>query len=530
MSNRILPSDRSSNKISTDRILIVDDLPINLTIAKWFLSKYGVQADTALSGAKALDKVKQAADSGKPYGLIFMDHLMPGMDGIETTRQIRNMEKIGLLANGQDAPASVPIIALSANAGSGSRTYFLSAGMQDFISKPFDAEELNRVLVKWLEAKPNIAPVSKILEMPIPSETPIPLPAPQKTKHLFIINPKSFARKEDLDELISAIKGYFTQKATYKESPKDGTGDLDEKDAEFSINISRFPRHAIIIIDKYMRNIESDTRVRIYSVGGEGNNFCCLNGIIGLSDIKNVDLALMPYGTTNDFVLLFGKEHREDFRNVVLQASAPVISVDVIQCNNNYALNNCTVGLEAAAVIKTISLNLRFEKLRRQFRSLTASFYTLGGILSLFDKKLLNQQYRIIADGENLSGTYVSINIANGPFYGGGKKPVADAVPNDGFLNVVMLKKTKNITPLRIITLITKHFKGEQAKFPEYFICRKFKEISISSDLPLYVNMDGEAFFDSELNISVIPHAIRITAVNGVPLNVAGTEGTDDEP
>ncbi|MDR0784566.1 MAG: response regulator [Treponema sp.] len=502
-------------KIAAARILVVDDLPINLAVAQGFLSKYGVQADAALSGAEALDKIKQAADSGAPYDLIFMDHLMPEMDGIETTQRIRKMEKSGLIVNNRDAPTHTSIVALSANVVSGARERFLSAGMQDFISKPIDEEELNSVLVRWLEAKQDpVEVIEKPQDIDSKQEIPLSLPAPQKTKHLFIINPKSFPRKEDLDELIAAIKSHFIQKQGMNVEY------LDEAAAEFSINISRFPRHAIIIIGKYIQNIDPDTRVRVYSVGGEGNNFCCLNGIIWLSDTRNTELALMPYGTTNDFVLLFGKEHIEDFRSTALQASAPVVPVDVIKCNNNYALNNCTVGLEAAAVIKTISLNLRFENLRHRFHGLSAFFYTLGGALSLFNKKLLCQQYTVIADGEDLSGTYVSINIANGPFYGGGKKPVPDAIPNDGFLNIVMLRKTKDITPLRILTLITRHFKGEQAKFPEYFLCRRFKKIRISSNSPLYVNMDGEAFFDSELNISVVPHAVKIAAVKGLPFNI----------
>jgi diacylglycerol kinase family enzyme len=414
--------------------------------------------------------------------------------------------------NNQDVPIRVPIIALTANAISGSREQFLAAGMQDFISKPIDAEELNRALVRWLEVKQDTVEAENRLSIDVKQEIPSSLLVPQKTKHLFIINPKSFARKEDLDKLISSIKSYFVQERRIKE-PMESVEYLE--DAEFSINISRFPRHAIIIIGNYIQNIEPDARVRVYSIGGEGNNFCCLNGVVGLSDARVIDLALMPYGTTNDFVLLFGKEYLNDFRNVALQAAAPSVSMDIIKCNNNYALNNCTIGLEAAAVIKTVSLNLRFEKLRRRFPALTSFFYTFGGILSIFNKKLLNQQYTIIADDEDLSGNYVSINIANGPFYGGGKKPMAGAVPNDGFLNMVMLKNIKNITPLRIITFLTQYFKGEHKRFPEYFLCRRFKKIRISSDRPLYVNMDGEAFFDSELNISVVPQAVKITVVKG---------------
>jgi PAS domain S-box-containing protein len=118
-------------------VLVVDDNPINLRVALAWLSKHNIRADSAESGAEAIRKVRE-----KRYCLIFMDHMMPEMDGIETTARIRRMK--------EEWCASVPIVALSANAVKGVRNIFLAGGMNDFLSKPIDASALNRILKKWL--------------------------------------------------------------------------------------------------------------------------------------------------------------------------------------------------------------------------------------------------------------------------------------------------------------------------------------------------------------------------------------------
>jgi signal transduction histidine kinase/CheY-like chemotaxis protein/HPt (histidine-containing phosphotransfer) domain-containing protein len=121
-------------------ILVVDDNSINLTVALGFLATHQITADTALSGEKAIECVQE-----KRYDMVFMDHMMPDMDGIEATQHIRKLEGVWY--------KNMPIIALSANAVSGAREAFLEAGMNDFIPKPIDAEQLNMMLIKWLPAE-----------------------------------------------------------------------------------------------------------------------------------------------------------------------------------------------------------------------------------------------------------------------------------------------------------------------------------------------------------------------------------------
>jgi signal transduction histidine kinase/CheY-like chemotaxis protein len=121
------------------RMLIVDDNPVNLLVARGLVARYGITADTAGSGEEAVEMVQNTG-----YDIVFMDHMMPGMDGLDATRIIRGL--------GGRFEALV-IIALTANAVSGVREQFLEAGMNDFLAKPIIISELRDILRKYLPAE-----------------------------------------------------------------------------------------------------------------------------------------------------------------------------------------------------------------------------------------------------------------------------------------------------------------------------------------------------------------------------------------
>lgn len=122
------------------KVLIVDDNVINRKVARGFLKNYGFDLTEAESGSEAIELVRTAW-----YDIIFMDHMMPGMDGIEAAEIIRR-------DCGENGTAPV-MIALTANAMEGMREHFLEHGFQDFIAKPLDRKELNDVLLRWVPEK-----------------------------------------------------------------------------------------------------------------------------------------------------------------------------------------------------------------------------------------------------------------------------------------------------------------------------------------------------------------------------------------
>lgn len=119
------------------RVLVVDDEEMNLVVAKGVLGSYGIQVDTCLSGREAVERCKK--DS---YDIIFLDHMMPGFDGVETLRHIREINN-GIY---QD----LPVIALTANTISGAREMFRNEGFTEFIPKPIERAVLERALRKVL--------------------------------------------------------------------------------------------------------------------------------------------------------------------------------------------------------------------------------------------------------------------------------------------------------------------------------------------------------------------------------------------
>ncbi|MDE6714173.1 MAG: PocR ligand-binding domain-containing protein [Lachnospiraceae bacterium] len=119
-------------------ILIVDDNAINLTVAEGLLEPLQMKIDRALSGKEAIDMI-----SNKHYDIILMDHMMPELDGVETTRIIRRFHL---------EYDDVPIIALTANAIAGTQEKFIKEGMNDFIAKPIELQIMLDKLRKWLPA------------------------------------------------------------------------------------------------------------------------------------------------------------------------------------------------------------------------------------------------------------------------------------------------------------------------------------------------------------------------------------------
>lgn len=122
------------------KVLIVDDNVINRKVARGFLKNYAFDLTEAESGPEAIELVRASR-----YDIIFMDHMMPGMDGIEATEIIRR-------DCGENGTAPV-MVALTANVMEGMREHFLQHGFQDFLAKPLDRKELNRLLLRWVPEK-----------------------------------------------------------------------------------------------------------------------------------------------------------------------------------------------------------------------------------------------------------------------------------------------------------------------------------------------------------------------------------------
>lgn len=134
---REIQENKSSFYMPEAKILAVDDNNINLKVVTGLLKRTGVQVDTATGGQECLEMIAQ-----KDYNLILLDHLMPGMDGIETLNHIRGMG---------GKYKELPVIALTANAMSDARERYMNAGFNDYLEKPMNSEKLEKTLIKYLK-------------------------------------------------------------------------------------------------------------------------------------------------------------------------------------------------------------------------------------------------------------------------------------------------------------------------------------------------------------------------------------------
>jgi signal transduction histidine kinase/CheY-like chemotaxis protein len=151
------------------RILMVDDIKTNLDVAEGLLAPYAMKIDSCLSGREALGLVQE-----NNYDLVLMDHMMPGMDGIETAGAIR--------ALAGESFQKLPIVALTANAIAGMRDMFLEAGFNDYISKPIEIAKLDTIIARWIPAEKQIKSGGIVKRETFSGETGIVIPGVDAAK------------------------------------------------------------------------------------------------------------------------------------------------------------------------------------------------------------------------------------------------------------------------------------------------------------------------------------------------------------
>lgn len=306
--------------------------------------------------------------------------------------------------------------------------------------------------------------------------------------HLVVINPKSFNKQAEMQTVIRDIKSY-----------------LENQNKPHYIHVSRYPRDAIRVVKKYVMLAEGI--VRVYSVGGDGILYDCLNGI---RNLPNAQIAVIPYGTSCDFIRAFGEGKRGLFRDISKQVNAETIATDVLNIGNRYALNFCSVGVEAAVILKYYEICKKYPRISKQFGN---SLYMAGIPLAFLDKKVTGQKYELTIDGVNHDGAYIGINFANGSCYGGNKTPFPMAHPADGKMEIMTL--TGKITP-KTFAAINSYTKGGYKKHPDLLSHMSAKNVKIRSNDPMHINVDGETYYGSELNIKLIPKAINFVSPDGI--------------
>ncbi|MDD6188271.1 MAG: diacylglycerol kinase family lipid kinase [Clostridiales bacterium] len=290
-------------------------------------------------------------------------------------------------------------------------------------------------------------------------------------KHLFIINPTA-GKNNYPEKLSSRIREAMT--------------DITD---EFEIYLTKAPMDAA---EKVRSEAASGHPLRVYACGGDGTLNECANGAVGS---PNVAITHYACGSGNDFLRMFG-EDAALFSDLKALINGKPYPIDLINVCGRRSINICSLGFDARVGIGV------HKYTKNAFIS-----GTLAYVISLLVQfvKGINRPLRIKLNGQELNGEFALVCACNGRYYGGGFNPVPDAEPDDGLMDVLVVKK---VSRLRFLTLIGKYSTGRYAELSSHVSHYRCTEISFESADDLSINVDGEAVFSRTPSFRIEPGAV----------------------
>jgi diacylglycerol kinase (ATP) len=303
-------------------------------------------------------------------------------------------------------------------------------------------------------------------------------------RHLFIINPAAKRIKGKIKSIKSVIAAFFDQYQWIN----------------YDVYVSEWCRDSITYIQQYIADKPHET-VRIHVIGGTCTLFEVINGIVGLA---NVEVASYPYGKANSFLKYFGAKNEKLFLSMTSQVFDATVPMDIIRCGNNYGICYGLVGIEAHT-------NVLGEKLILKRLPGDIS-YTLAAMAMVLSGRA-GQKYFIEIDGEQIEGDFISIMVANAPCYGLNMHPAIDAHPDDGILEVYVVK---NAPAMQLFTRIPGYTRGNYRNIPDLVSHYRAKKIKLSSDEVMCMSVDGEHFYGMSIEYEIIPQAVQFVCPVGI--------------
>jgi diacylglycerol kinase family enzyme len=304
-------------------------------------------------------------------------------------------------------------------------------------------------------------------------------------RHLFIVNPVCNKVKGKLDAVISEVQTFMARYPQFN----------------YDIHVTRWHRDALGYCRKYALKAQDET-VRVHVLGGTGTLFEIVNAIV---DLPNVQIASYPMGRTNIFLHYYGLDKAPLFASVEKQVFSDATGIDAIRCNHNYGISSVLIGFEAY-------IDNKGDKLIGKTHLPSDLCYAFAALPDLW-KGTVAQNYKINLDSQSLNGRYISIMVANQPWYSENLCPGIDALPDDGVFDVYMSKDSNKF--LRIIGT-AEYLKGRYAKLPAYIFHYTGRKLNIFSDKLIFLSVDGETFYDNNIECELLPGAIRFVLPEGI--------------
>ena len=290
-------------------------------------------------------------------------------------------------------------------------------------------------------------------------------------EHLFIINPAAgkYNRTDEFSWMIRQICGQH--RLDYRIAVSDHPGDC-----------TRIAREAA----------ETGRELRIYACGGDGT----LNEIVsGVAGFPNVAVTHYAGGTGNDFIKIF--PDTEPFKDLEQLLDCDEAVFDLIDCNGDYCLNVCSVGLDARIGTQVA----RFKRL--PFITGPGAYLLSAGYNVI---KGIADHYVVEVCGERIDGMQTLIFAGNGPCYGGGFRPVPEADPGDGLLDVLVVSK---VSRFKVAQLIGEYKDGHYAAHPDLIRHYRTDSLRIHCDRETPINLDGELRLGQDICIRIADARLR---------------------
>ena len=300
-------------------------------------------------------------------------------------------------------------------------------------------------------------------------------------KHVFIINPAAGPCDRTV-QIKNAVENVF------------GPRGLD-----YELQVSRRPGDCTALA---RAAAEDGQPVRLYACGGDGT----LNEVInGAADYENAAVTHYPAGSGNDFVKIF--DQPEAFRDLERLLDCEEALFDLIQCTGGdrtcYAVNICSVGLDAR-------IGTEIAVYRRLPLVSGKGAYLMSTAVNVI--KGIHRPYEIEICGKTVVGSQTLLCVCNGRYYGGSFNPVPDAEPDDGLLDVLLVKP---VSRMKVAAVVGHYQKGRYAEFPELIRHYRTDRVRVRAEKNV-VNVDGEAMFSDDITFSVAPCKLRFFYPSGL--------------
>ena len=274
--------------------------------------------------------------------------------------------------------------------------------------------------------------------------------------------------------------------------------------ADYTIQITTHAGHARELANAAARQAQqTGEQLRIYTAGGDGTFNEALTGIYGF---ENAAVGCLPYGSGNDFLRTFGT--KDEFLDLDAQLAGDAVSIDLMQTSLGLSATICAAGLDAQVAYG-------IPKFRRIPFCGGEAAYALSIVEQLCGHLGRRVEYTI--DGETMTVDCLMCAICNGRTYGGGFCAAPEAQPDDGWLDVYIIRKVSRMTIAKLLGIYKsgKHFQnGRLVKAAQpYFIYRRAKQVSlraVDGRGPIVATADGECVPKEQISVQVQPLAGRI--------------------